>query len=119
MPEIEFCFVSSAQKEITYDDLYKADLMIATFHCECSEFLSFKKPYEPVPLHYESLLQKCKDVSCKSCGNTYEHVQEEGLDYAKKMQIKSHEKTKNILPQVPALVSESIFNLFAIFYNRI
>lgn len=75
---IEFDFVTN-DGEIT--DPRHADFMLALFDCfGCGFGLRFVKKYEPVPLHYESLLKRCKDVICPKCGLGHRHSDVEGED---------------------------------------
>ena len=76
--ELEFHFVDENGDEV---DLKCADWMVAFFDCLwCGTGLKFQKPYEPVPLHYESLLRKCKPVICPKCGTLHKHHDEDGID---------------------------------------
>lgn len=77
---LEFDFVN-------YDNEIQEDLnfvvgMVAYFDClECGFTLHFSKRYEPIPLHYQSLLRLCRPVTCPKCGNVHHHVRdEEGED---------------------------------------
>lgn len=71
MREIEFELVDS-NYEITFGKFAVA--MVAYFEClRCSRILVFYKPYNPVPMHYESLLSKCRPVTCPKCGLVHQH----------------------------------------------
>jgi C4-type Zn-finger protein len=73
---IEFEFVN-ADTEVV-DNLAHAVGMVAYFDClNCGRMLHFSKSYEPVPLHYESLLRTCAPVTCSKCGYTHNHVHDE------------------------------------------
>lgn len=73
---IEFEFVNQAN-EIAWN-LSEAVGMVAYFDClNCGFMLHFSKKYEPVPLHYESLLRKCKPVTCPKCGQVHYHIHDE------------------------------------------
>lgn len=79
MKPIEFAFVDVYGEEVVR--LSDASGMEGHFDCfKCNTHLYFIKVYDYVPLHYESLLRKCKDVTCHKCGSVYEHIQEEGED---------------------------------------
>ena len=127
LQEIEFHFVNSADKVVVYDNLSEADLMVATFRCECGAFVSFNKPYAPVPLHTESLLIKCADVTCKKCGAVYEHIQEEGLDFAKlkstairETSLKRYEEVvKAVVILILVCVACAIIIFFFIGYHKL
>ena len=79
---LEFDFVNH-DNEIQ-DDLENVVGMVAYFDClNCGFMLHFAKKYEPVPLHYESLLRLCKPVTCPKCGSVHHHVRDEdGEDIA-------------------------------------
>lgn len=79
---LEFDFVNHAN-EIAWN-LSEAVGMVAYFDClNCGFMLHFAKKYDPVPLHYESLLRLCKPVTCPKCGSVHHHVRDEdGEDIA-------------------------------------
>ena len=79
---LEFDFVNH-DNEIQ-DNLFKVVGMIAYFNClNCGFMLHFSKKYDPVPLHYDSLLRLCKPVTCPKCGIVHHHViDEDGEDIA-------------------------------------
>jgi hypothetical protein len=78
--ELEFNFVNESG-EIVFD-LYDAVWMVAFFDCfGCGRVLRFQKEYQPVPLHYETLLKKCKTVTCPKCGAQHRHGELEGEDF--------------------------------------
>ena len=73
---IEFEFVND-DNEIQEDLRYVVG-MVAYFDClNCSFILCFSKKYNPVPLHYESILRLCKPVTCPKCGSVHYHVHDE------------------------------------------
>lgn len=73
---LEFEFVNE-DNEIQ-DDLRNVVGMVAYFDClRCGFTLSFSKDYEPMPLHYESLLRLCKPVTCPKCGGVHRHIRDE------------------------------------------
>lgn len=65
-------------------DIINAVKMIAYFDCmSCGSTLFFSKEYDPIPLHYQSLLKLCEPVTCAKCGNRYRHmIDEDGEDVA-------------------------------------
>ena len=74
--ELEFDFYDQQGNEAY--NLADAVYMAAYFHClRCGHQLRFTKKYEPVPLHYESLLQRCKPVTCQKCNAIHQHVFDE------------------------------------------
>lgn len=78
MEELEFHFVDETGHE---SGLKHAAWMVAFFDCfGCGQGLQFRKPYEPVPLHYESIIRKCADVTCWKCETVHVHDQVEGID---------------------------------------
>ncbi len=70
---IEFNFVNEDNEIV--DNLRNAVGMIAYFDClKCGFMLHIKKDYNPVPLHYQSILKICDAVTCPKCGTIHHHV---------------------------------------------
>lgn len=66
------------------NSLKDARWMSVTIECRrCRTPVRIAKPYNPAPLHYESLLAKCVDAECPQCGAIYQHDKEQGSDYIK------------------------------------
>ena len=73
---LEFEFVNIHNE--VQDDLQNVVGMVAYFDCHsCGFTLHFSKPYKPVPLHYQSLLQLCRPVTCPKCGSIHHHIRDE------------------------------------------
>lgn len=68
---------------INYDNEIQDDLrnvvgMIAYFDClNCGFTLHFSKRYDPIPLHYQSLLKICNPATCPKCGHVHYHIRDE------------------------------------------
>lgn len=75
MKKFEFYFVNEDGEE--QENLSHASYMLGLVDCLTCDFaLKFIKSYEPVPLHYESLLKKCSPITCPKCGTTHIHKQD-------------------------------------------
>lgn len=78
MHRIDFYFANDIGEEV--NPRY-AELLVALFDCAtCYRTLRFQKEYEPVPMHYESLLRICESVTCPKCGQVHRHDRVDGED---------------------------------------
>lgn len=73
---LEFEFVNEETETVWNTAVAVA--MIAYFDCLwCGRLLHFSKRYDPIPLHYESLLRLCRPVTCPKCGGVHHHINDE------------------------------------------
>lgn len=75
--KIQFEFVNDDGEQV--ENLKHATLMIAIIDCmNCKwPYVILRKDYNPVPLHYDSLLTLCAPVNCAKCGTEHTHFMDE------------------------------------------